>query len=601
MLSGIYRRSRKIVKDSEGNSQVNVTLSYYEIYNDKVFDLLEAPEKRTAAGLQLRDSNGKTHIAGLTERNCETLKGFEILYDQANVNRSTSATKLNAHSSRSHAVLRVNVSIANTDGTVRTSTASAIDLAGSEDNRRTENGKERMVESASINKSLFVLAKCVEAISQNQQRVPYRESKMTRILSLGQNNGMTIMILNLAPTRSYHLDTLSSLNFANRTKKIEVREIENEPIFKGCPRAVPSFTGTSLSRQPLRQLTNATHNAAINVPKPSQSDKPNKAFSVYSDKSRASAFMCQQPHTVHKKSSPLKRTSDHIAPLSTHPAKRRSPARITKPQTQPQISKAALEDMIERKVSDILAARALEDQSTVAPQPEISDEVQRRLEHLERKVEDKGRDDEREQGLTFLLMAKQHAVRGEDLSALKMYQLAKDYFPTNAKLDVKIAGLQSKIASKRQQVHDKQITQAENGNRPRDKHTAEVDDEYQDKLEGTNDGEYDSDDSFRTKVRLKKSRGKKARPLPQSTFHDEAPTPRTKQVLEIINTRDIRRLRVMQGIGPKRAEKLLEALCGGEDADEARQVRNLAELGNLKGVGIKTVEKMRMGIAIPAA
>lgn len=82
------------MKDSEGRSQVDVTLSYYEIYNDKVFDLLEAPEKRTAAGLQLRDSNGKTHITGLTERTCETLKDFERLYDQANVNRSTSATKV---------------------------------------------------------------------------------------------------------------------------------------------------------------------------------------------------------------------------------------------------------------------------------------------------------------------------------------------------------------------------------------------------------------------------------------------------------------------------------------------------------------------------
>lgn len=69
---------------------------------------------------------------------------------------------------------------------VRTSIASAIDLAGSEDNRRTQNGKERMVESASINKSLFTLAKCVEAISQKDARIPYRESKMTRILSLGK-------------------------------------------------------------------------------------------------------------------------------------------------------------------------------------------------------------------------------------------------------------------------------------------------------------------------------------------------------------------------------------------------------------------------------
>ena len=95
-----------------------------------------------------------------------------------------------------------------TDDKLRISTASAIDLAGSEDNRRTENGKERLVESASINKSLFVLAQCVEAITKKQSRIPYRESKLTRILSLGQNNGLTVMILNLAPIKSFHLDTL---------------------------------------------------------------------------------------------------------------------------------------------------------------------------------------------------------------------------------------------------------------------------------------------------------------------------------------------------------------------------------------------------------
>lgn len=94
LLSGIYRRGRKIDKDSSGQTSVKITLSYYEIYNDKVFDLFEAPEKRTMAGLPLRDSNGKTVIVGLTERPCETLKDFERLYDQANSNRSTSATKV---------------------------------------------------------------------------------------------------------------------------------------------------------------------------------------------------------------------------------------------------------------------------------------------------------------------------------------------------------------------------------------------------------------------------------------------------------------------------------------------------------------------------
>lgn len=94
LLSGIYRRSRKMEKDSNGETTVQVSLSYYEIYNDKVYDLFEPPEKRTLAGLPLRDNGGKTVVCGLTEKPCTSLKEFESLYDQANTNRSTSATKV---------------------------------------------------------------------------------------------------------------------------------------------------------------------------------------------------------------------------------------------------------------------------------------------------------------------------------------------------------------------------------------------------------------------------------------------------------------------------------------------------------------------------
>lgn len=98
LLSSIYRRSRKMEKDSAGETSVNVSLSYYEIYNDKVYDLFEPPEKRTFTGLPLRDNGGKTVVVGLTERPCTTLKEFETLYDQANTNRSTSATKVSISS-----------------------------------------------------------------------------------------------------------------------------------------------------------------------------------------------------------------------------------------------------------------------------------------------------------------------------------------------------------------------------------------------------------------------------------------------------------------------------------------------------------------------
>ena len=90
----VYRRARKTAKESVGEISVEISLSYYEIYNSKVYDLFEAPEKRSLAGMPLRDNGTKTVVVGLTERPCESLKDFEKLYDQANVNRSTSATKV---------------------------------------------------------------------------------------------------------------------------------------------------------------------------------------------------------------------------------------------------------------------------------------------------------------------------------------------------------------------------------------------------------------------------------------------------------------------------------------------------------------------------
>ena len=175
LLSGIYRRGRKVTKDSGGETSFTVTLSYYEIYNDKVFDLFGSPDKRPPAGLPLREKDGKTVVVGLSEWACDDLKDFERLYIEANNNRSTAGTKLNAQSSRSHAVLMVKLTQTTGDETL-VSTASAIDLAGSEDNRRTENGKERLVESASINKSLFVLSQCIDAISRGDKRIPYVRS-----------------------------------------------------------------------------------------------------------------------------------------------------------------------------------------------------------------------------------------------------------------------------------------------------------------------------------------------------------------------------------------------------------------------------------------
>ncbi|RAH74787.1 kinesin family protein [Aspergillus aculeatinus CBS 121060] len=636
LLSSIYRRSRKMEKESGGETTVNVSLSYYEIYNDKVFDLFEPPEKRTLAGLPLRDNGGKTVVVGLTERPCHNLKEFETLYDQANINRSTSATKLNAHSSRSHAILCVRVTVSTGEKTC-VSTASAIDLAGSEDNRRTDNDKERMVESASINKSLFVLAQCVEAISKKHSRIPYRESKMTRILSLGQNNGLTVMILNLAPVKSYHLDTISSLNFANRTKKIEVREVENEPIFKGPPRPVarPSIMGTL--RQPLRPLTasvnvNLTTTAAKDAANPGE--KPLKAFHVYSDKS--------QPRysTQLKKPDLPKRTSlsaDTTARITKQPMRLAQPTHQQPPKQFEDFSAARIEEMVERKVEEILAVRAVSEQSRQTQVRELNEQVQRRLELLEQRIE--GSEDARAEGLSYLLMAKQHQGRGEDNFALKMYQLALPFFPNNEKLARKIANLKERIHGK---SHTETpavdtISSAVNSHpskrdfgsmlslkkQPAAKATLKrtnaedsdadyepVDDEDTQQVvnqdEEIEEIEVDLEEIAHAR-RRKRTRTKTPIDMAEEF---EPPSPRTIHLLSIINSRDVSQIKLLKGVGVKKAEAIVDCLCEMDQHVESPEleqeqaaaaqvhIHSLAELSKLKGVGMKSVQSMRNGVLV---
>ncbi|KAK3114059.1 hypothetical protein LTR53_007990 [Teratosphaeriaceae sp. CCFEE 6253] len=664
LLSSIYRRARKLEKDGGEDTRVSVAMSYYEIYNDRVFDLFEPPEKRTPAGLPIRDTgNGKTQVVGLTERPCTSLKEFELLYDQANVNRSTSATKLNAHSSRSHAVLCVKVT-QTTGNATRVSTASAIDLAGSEDNRRTDNKDARMVESASINRSLFVLAQCVEAIGRKQARVPYRESKMTRILALGQNDGVTVMILNLAPVRSYHLDTLSSLNFANRTKKVEVNEVENPPVYRLAPgksqaegaRLHSLNAAPTLHRQPLRSkvLSQSSHLQDLGAP----ASKPVKAFAVFTDKPPPrpshshSANTSSARHSGAPPRSPGKRTAgDALGPaLLGRPSKfaRRSDDDGAPPPrpAEPGMSTAAIEALVARKVAEALAERA-DCTTALIPEPvlPLDEVVQRRLDALEKRIA--GQETERGEGLRLLVRGKEMQGRGEEGAALEMYTRALEFFPGNEKLGRKVLALQSRLARTRAEerrpgsgglgVEPRAaavVDGVEGTQRPTARRKAvvveeeEEDDSYHDALGSApvDAGDEDDDEeafAYRPRTKLRRpGPGRRSataslpevavsHPPPPDEPDDEengiasadgrahalatAQTPRTQHLLHIINTRDVSRIKLLKGVGAKKAEAIVSCLC---DLDEEGSggVRSLGQLGGLRGVGVKGVEKMRVGL-----
>lgn len=473
------------------------------------------------------------------------------------------------------------------------------------------------MESASINKSLFVLAQCVEAISKKQSRIPYRESKMTRILSLGQNKGITLMILNLAPVRAYHLDTISSLNFANRTKKIEVREIENDPMFKGPARSTSRPTGAgSAVRQPLRPLT-ASVNANLTAPDPSKAEekKPlTKAFHVYSDKQPSKSQRTSLP----RRSSLPKRRSDATNTVARE-GKSVNHSETEKPtsKSQEEITDEKIQALVEKKVEEILAARAKEDSTRQQAQvKEISEKVQRRLEMLEKRIE--GTEDARAEGLSYLLMAKQHHARGEETSALKMYRMALPFFPRNEKLAAKIAALEEKLQKQREPAAEESITASRYGRgsilslKKRSKIArTESRDDVGDAADQEPMLEDDDEDDISTiaigqKRKRANSNDTVTKKTDETEVDEQGPphSPRTAYLLNVINSRDVSQIKLLKGVGVKKAEAIVDCLCEmdmqmeGAEQGEKHRVCSLAELGTLKGVGSKMVQNMRNGVVV---
>ncbi|XP_074053390.1 kinesin-like protein KIF22 isoform X2 [Macrotis lagotis] len=197
-----------------------VSMSYLEIYQEKVLDLL-AP---ASGDLVIREDRwGNILIPGLTQKLIASFTDFEQHFLPASRNRTVGATRLNQRSSRSHAVLLVKVEQRERMAPFRQREGKLylIDLAGSEDNRRTGNQGLRLKESGAINASLFVLSKVVDALNQGLPRVPYRDSKLTRLLqdSLG-GSAHSVLIANIAPERRFYADTVTSLNFASRSKEV---------------------------------------------------------------------------------------------------------------------------------------------------------------------------------------------------------------------------------------------------------------------------------------------------------------------------------------------------------------------------------------------
>ncbi|VBB25406.1 unnamed protein product [Acanthocheilonema viteae] len=221
------------------NQQYLVRASYLEIYQEEIRDLLNRdPEIR----LELRERpDVGVYVKDLSSFVTKSVEEIEHVMSIGRANRTVGSTNMNEHSSRSHAIFMITVecSECGLDGQnhIRVGRLNLVDLAGSERQSKTGSHGKRFKEATKINLSLSALGNVISAlVGGKSTHVPYRDSKLTRLLqgnvgvlidSLG-GNSRTVMVANIGPSLYNYEETLSTLRYANRAKKINNRPRINE-------------------------------------------------------------------------------------------------------------------------------------------------------------------------------------------------------------------------------------------------------------------------------------------------------------------------------------------------------------------------------------
>lgn len=221
---GLYQRAGQDIFsfiEQNSHSKKTVVMSFFEIYCGKIFDLLNNRSK-----LEIReDAYQNIHIIGQT---LKTVNNFQNMFDLICFGcnaRTTSNTKKNNDSSRSHAILQIRIY---EDGLPK-GLLSFIDLAGNERGSDTyfHNAQTR-IDGSEISKSLLALKECIRALNQEKSHIPFRGSKLTLLLKESfVGNCKTVMIANVSPNTSNCEYTLNTLRYADRVKYIN-KSSENE-------------------------------------------------------------------------------------------------------------------------------------------------------------------------------------------------------------------------------------------------------------------------------------------------------------------------------------------------------------------------------------
>eukprot|EP01038_Epipyxis_sp_PR26KG_P007193 gene7193-9811_t len=267
------------VSQADENIEFTIRISYVEIYLEKINDLLD--EHHVKTNLTIREDKIKgIYIAGVTEEYVTSQDELLGIMATGATNRATAATGMNEGSSRSHSVFTITVT---QKDTITNATKSAklvlVDLAGSEMVRKTNASGQQLEEAKMINKSLSALGQVINALTdEKQSHIPYRDSKLTRVLqdSLG-GNSKTVLIMAISPSSFNAMETVSTLRFGTRAKKIENKVTVNQTRSIEELEALLVKADKAIDAQTAHIIALSTQLAALQASSAGQDDTDNES------------------------------------------------------------------------------------------------------------------------------------------------------------------------------------------------------------------------------------------------------------------------------------------------------------------------------------
>ncbi|KAJ4772770.1 Kinesin-like protein KIN-5A [Rhynchospora pubera] len=228
-------------------AEYSMKVTFLELYNEEITDLLApeepkftTPDDKTKKPIALmEDGKGGVFVRGLEEEIVYTANEIYKILDKGSAKRRTAETLLNKQSSRSHSIFSITIHIKELthegEEMIKIGKLNLVDLAGSENISRSGARDGRAREAGEINKSLLTLGRVINALVEHSGHVPYRESKLTRLLrdSLGGKT-KTCIIATISPSIHCLEETLSTLDYAHRAKNIKNRPEINQKMMKSA-------------------------------------------------------------------------------------------------------------------------------------------------------------------------------------------------------------------------------------------------------------------------------------------------------------------------------------------------------------------------------